>query len=46
MRQSLIKFICRRLVAPLLVTNESKESVWREVDDSFVGPVPQDLAKL
>lgn len=33
-------------MAPLLVTNESKESVWREVDDSFVGPVPQDLAKL
>jgi hypothetical protein len=33
-------------VAPLLVTEESKESVWREVDDSFFGPVPQDLAKL
>ncbi|GAB7330813.1 hypothetical protein MBLNU13_g02354t1 [Cladosporium sp. NU13] len=35
-----------KLVAPLLVTDESKESVWREVDDSFVGPLPQDIAKL
>jgi hypothetical protein len=33
-------------MAPLLITDESKETVWREVDDSFFGPVPQEIAKL
>jgi hypothetical protein len=32
----------RRLVAPLLVASESSESVWREVDDSFVWPMVWD----
>lgn len=46
MRYLLINVAYRRLVAPLFVTGESKENVWREVDDSFVEPVPQDIAKL
>jgi hypothetical protein len=30
----------------LLVTEDSKETVWHEVDDSFVWPVSRDGAKL
>ena len=30
----------------MLVTEESKESVWREINDSFVWPMSQDVAKL
>jgi hypothetical protein len=35
----------RRLVAPLLVAEESSESVWREVEDSFVWPMARDTER-